>query len=185
MPTSWLLGLLLPGQLRQQLSMGPLQCYQLLVSREGPPFCAEHRPASLLAAHRSTKKRHLDFPGRPGLQGLCSEPMARREEEKTCASGYEHFNKRRKEGEKPKACHGRHSTPCAGRLMPSQSPSNGYFAKTRAPVFIAEHDVTWHGIALWSAGVGCPGSVASQALAHPQPLCSRGQSERQRQLDAL
>lgn len=57
--------------------------------------------------------------------------------------------------------------------MPGQSPSNDYLAQSTAPVFIAERDITQRGIALWSVQVGCPGSIPSQALAHPQPLRSR------------
>jgi len=36
-------------------------------------------------------------------------------------------------------------------------------------LYIAEHDVMWHGISLWSIGVSCPSRVPSQLLGHPQP----------------
>jgi len=31
-------------------------------------------------------------------------------------------------------------------LMPSQSPSNGYFGKTPPSIFIADRGVRWHGM---------------------------------------
>ena len=40
--------------------------------------------------------------------------------------------------------------------------------------FIAEHDVIWYGISLWSLWVSCPGYVPSQDLAHPQPTGEGG-----------
>ena len=34
---------------------------------------------------------------------------------------------------------------------------------------IAEHDIVWHGISLWSVGVSCPDCFPSQLLVLPQP----------------
>lgn len=48
------------------------------------------------------------------------------------------------------------------KLMPNQSWSNGYLGKTKAPIFIVEHDVTWHRISLLSVGVSCSRCVPSQ-----------------------
>jgi len=36
------------------------------------------------------------------------------------------------------------------------------------PAFVAEHDIVWYGISLWSVGISCPGCVLSQLLVHPQ-----------------
>ena len=36
-------------------------------------------------------------------------------------------------------------------------------------LYIAEHDVIWCGIALWSVEDSCPSCVPSQLLVHPQP----------------
>ena len=59
------------------------------------------------------------------------------------------------------------------RPLPSQSPSNGSFGKTKGPGFIAERDVTWHGVPLWCC-------VPSRPLAHPHSLLARGHAERNR-----
>jgi len=37
------------------------------------------------------------------------------------------------------------------------------------PAFIAECDITWHGISLWWTGVSCPSCVLFQLLVHLQP----------------
>lgn len=37
-------------------------------------------------------------------------------------------------------------------------------------VFIADSNVTWYEISLWSSGVSGPGWILSQALVHPSPL---------------
>lgn len=39
--------------------------------------------------------------------------------------------------------------------------------------FIAEHDVIWHGIALWPVQISCPSAAPSQLLAHSQPTPCR------------
>jgi len=44
-------------------------------------------------------------------------------------------------------------------------PSSFFFTQ----LFIAEHDVIWHGTCLYSAGVCCAGCAPSQLLVHPQP----------------
>jgi len=41
--------------------------------------------------------------------------------------------------------------------------------------FIAEHNVKWHGISLWSVGVSCPSCVPPQPLAHPSQLSGAAQ----------
>lgn len=35
-----------------------------------------------------------------------------------------------------------------------------------SPVFIAEHDIMWYRISLWTLRISCPGSFHSQILAH-------------------
>lgn len=40
-------------------------------------------------------------------------------------------------------------------LTPGQFLSNGYFGKTPQPCFIAEQDVMWYEISLWSVQVSC------------------------------
>ena len=61
-----------------------------------------------------------------------------------------------------------HAPPPTDSSVPSQSLSFGYFRNLKLPAFVAEHDVIWHGIALWSVGVNCPGCVLSLPLTHPQ-----------------
>jgi len=67
---------------------------------------------------------------------------------------------------------------------------NGYWGRQNAvaqnippffllpPAFIAERDIIWYGMSLWSFEVSCPGCVLSQLLVHPQPTrwwgCERG-----------
>lgn len=41
-------------------------------------------------------------------------------------------------------------------------------------IFVADHDVIWHGICLWSVWVTCPGYALSQLLMLPQPTCWGG-----------
>ena len=36
--------------------------------------------------------------------------------------------------------------------------------------FVADHDVIWYGISIWSAWVGCPGYVTSNLLPTPSLL---------------
>lgn len=51
-------------------------------------------------------------------------------------------------------------------------------------VFIAEHDVMWHGISLWFISHQ-PGCVTFQPLAHPQTICLRSRVRNRAGPDAV
>jgi len=53
--------------------------------------------------------------------------------------------------------------------MPSHFPSSAPPRQPPPQLCIAQHEVIWYGIRLWSITVSCPSCVPSQLLLHPQP----------------
>lgn len=51
-----------------------------------------------------------------------------------------------------------------------------------SPIFIADHNIAWYGISLWSVGVNCAGCVPSKPLVHPRAYSLGGQSQKWRML---
>ena len=53
------------------------------------------------------------------------------------------------------------------------------------PTFIAELDVIWYGISLWSVGVSCPSCVFSQLLEQPQAPHWQGSARSKKGIDSV
>ena len=67
--------------------------------------------------------------------------------------------------------------------MPGQSLSKGYFGEhTLLPSFIADHDIIWRAISIWSVGVSYPGFVPSQPLATASLLAVEAEQETEKAL---
>ena len=79
--------------------------------------------------------------------------------------------KRKKKAEKQnKQCKGYYSTPPHQQTDTQLDCEQWLSSQRPLPlVFMAECDVIWNEISLWSVEVSCPSCVPSQLLVHPQP----------------